>query len=106
MTHPLNVLFVAPRASAGGRSFHQFDEPSEGESQMAIEQGRSGRPGSEQGLGVDVGAQEGTGRLFRGETEAALTRQGAGAAGDAGKPLKPLPHAFADYAMAGMLMAA
>ena len=73
---------------------------------MAIEQGRTGRPGSEQGLGVDVGAQAGTGRLFQGEAEAALTNEGAGAADGGGKPLKPLPHAVADYAMAGMLMAA
>ncbi|HEV2862375.1 MAG TPA: SPW repeat protein [Pyrinomonadaceae bacterium] len=74
---------------------------------MAIEQGRSGRPGSEQGLGVDVGAQAGTGRLFRGEAEAALTSDNVGASAvEGGKPLKPLPHAVADYAMAGMLMAA
>ena len=73
---------------------------------MAIEQGRAGRPGSEQGLGVDVGAQAGTGRLFRDEAGAALTGDGGAAVADGGKPLKPLPHAFADYAMAGMLMAA
>jgi hypothetical protein len=80
---------------------------------MAIEQGRSGRPGSEQGLGVDVGAQAGTGRLFRGETQAALTSdaqagvaQAATGGATGSKPLKPLPHAVADYAMAGMLLAA
>ena len=73
---------------------------------MAIEQGRSGRPGAEQGLGVDVGGQAGTGRLFQNEEGAALVSDGAGAAADGGKPLKPLPHAVADYAMAGMLLAA
>lgn len=82
---------------------------------MSIEQERSGRPGSEQGMGVDVGAQAGTGRLFQGETQAALTsdNDNAGGLGLSGvadvlseKPLKPLPHAVADYAMAGMLMAA
>ena len=81
---------------------------------MAIEQGRAGRPGGEQGMGVDVGAQAGTGRLFRGEEGAAPSGEGAGlgpsgedagAAAGGGKPLKPLPHAAADYAMAGMLMA-
>jgi len=81
---------------------------------MAIEQGRSGRPGSEQGLGVDVGAQAGTGRLFQGETQAALTTDNAGrATGVVGgvadalsaKPLKPLPHAVADYALGGLLLA-
>lgn len=83
---------------------------------MSIEQERSGRPGSEQGMGVDVGAQAGTGRLFQGETQAALTTDNTGgaAAGVVGgvadvlgeKPLKPLPHGVVDYAMAGMLMAA
>jgi len=60
-------------------------------------------------LGVDVGAQAGTGRLFRGEAQEALTTDnvGGGLAGVLSeKPLKPLPHAVVDYAMAGLLMAA
>jgi|GEM_PF-572592 len=76
---------------------------------MAIRQAGHGKPGSEQGLGVDVGAQAGEGTLLRGETE--LSAQGAGGAlSDAlsagPKPLKPLPHGIIDYAMAGTLMAA
>jgi len=82
---------------------------------MAIQQQRHGTPGSEQGLGVSVGAQAGTGSLLpsgageslrggageslAGQVTAAITESGA-------KVLKPLPHAVMDYAMAGTLMAA
>ncbi len=85
---------------------------------MAISSVRQGKPGSEQHMGVDVGAQAGTGRLFRGEAEAALVenQQGGGVAGslpqsvtesmEAIRVVKPLPHGVMDYAMAGTLMAA
>ncbi len=92
---------------------------------MAIRQKRVGTPGSEQHLGVDVGAQAGTGMLWQGEAEALPTEAGTGLAQegasgsalmeafdsmnealDSVKVLKPLPHAVADYAMAGTLMAA
>lgn len=78
---------------------------------MAIKQIGHGGPGAGQGLGVDVGAQAGTGSLLRGET--GLPARGEEAGGgvlealSAGpKPLKPLPHGAIDYAMAGTLMAA
>jgi hypothetical protein len=75
---------------------------------MAIQQQQRGTPGSEQGLGVSVGGQAGTGSLpgdggagesLAGQVTAAVTESGA-------KVVKPLPHGVMDYAEAGMLMAA
>jgi hypothetical protein len=78
---------------------------------MSTEQERSGGPGGEQGMGV--GAQAGTDGQFQGETQAALTNDNVGAVNLGAvadvlseKPLKPLPHAVADYALGGMLLAA
>lgn len=74
---------------------------------MAIEQAREGRPGSEQGVGVDVGAQAGTGALSRGDGRASMSRSGqTSLLRDGTKILKPLPHAVMDYAWAGTMMAA
>lgn len=74
---------------------------------MAIQQMRHGTPGSEQGLGVSVGAQAGTGSLSRGGGETSLEGAASGALEAVGaKPLKPLPHAVIDYAWAGTMMAA
>lgn len=87
---------------------------------MAITQGHAGRPGSEQHMGVDVGAQAGTGRLFHagagevgrvGNSSTGAADESAGGAlealsGEGMKVLKPLPHAVIDYAMAGTMMAA
>lgn len=74
---------------------------------MAIQQQRHGTPGSEQGLGVSVGGQAGTGSLSRGADETTLGGVASGAleAVEA-KPLKPLPHGVIDYAMAGTMIAA
>jgi hypothetical protein len=75
---------------------------------MAIEGQRAGEPGSEQGLGVDVGAAAGTGALTRGDGGGGDSLE-AGAASllaPTAKVLKPLPHGYYDYASAGMLMAA
>ncbi len=77
---------------------------------MAIRQARFGEPGSEQGLGVDVGAQAVTGALTRGEAGEAVAREGrspaTASAASGMKVLKPLPHAVLDYAWAGTMMAA
>ena len=88
---------------------------------MAIRQTREGAPGSEQHMGVDVGAQAGTGSLFgrdAGEMMQTATevvqsvgesiQQAAAGLDDLPtlKVIKPLPHAVMDYAMAGTLMAA
>ena len=71
---------------------------------MAIQQQRHGTPESEQGLGVSVGAQAGTGSLSRGGES--LMEQVTGAVTESGaKVLKPLPHGALDYAMAGALIA-
>ena len=50
---------------------------------MAIKQRREGRPGGEQGLGVDVGAQAGTGRLVSQTARAAGVAAGHEAQGSA-----------------------
>jgi hypothetical protein len=74
---------------------------------MAIQQQRHGAPGSEQGLGVSVGGQAGTGSLAGGGAVESLAEQVTGAVTESGaKVLKPLPHGVLDYAMAGTLMAA
>ncbi|HEV3469385.1 MAG TPA: SPW repeat protein [Pyrinomonadaceae bacterium] len=74
---------------------------------MAIQQQRHGTPGSEQGLGVSVGGQAGTGSLSRGGDGTGLQGVAAGALEAVGtKPLKPLPHAVIDYAWAGTMIAA
>ena len=76
---------------------------------MAIQQQRHGTPGSEQGLGVSVGGQAGTGSLLRDSADAggSLAGQMTGAVTETGaKVVKPLPHGVMDYAEAGMLMAA
>lgn len=75
---------------------------------MAITGTRSAEPGSEQGMGVDVGATAGTGALTGGGGGAlgALESGGVSALLPTAKVLKPMPHAVIDYAMAGTLMAA
>lgn len=81
---------------------------------MAIKQMPQGGPGSEQHLGVDVGAQAGTGRLWRGESEAAeesaLSLGGVSSTLDAAaeglKVVKPLPHGVMDYGMAATMLTA
>lgn len=90
---------------------------------MAIRQAREGVPGSEQHLGVDVGAQAGTGRLGQpsgdvlsrtadavGGAIGQATDAATGLAGQVDlssmKVLKPLPHGVIDYAMAGTMLAA
>jgi hypothetical protein len=74
---------------------------------MAIVQTRESVPGSEQGLGVDVGAQAGTGQLSADAGRSGMT-ESAASVGEQGmtKMLKPLPHAVIDYAWAGTMMAA
>jgi hypothetical protein len=76
---------------------------------MAIEQVRTGAPGSEQGMGVDVGAQAGTGQLGASDGQGGLMQQATSALPDMRgmtKALQPLPHAVIDYAWAGTMMAA
>lgn len=73
---------------------------------MAIRQTAQAGPGSEQHLGVDVGASPGTGALWRNEEQLGV-RQDVSPEGvsEQMKVLKPLPHAVLDYATAGLLMA-
>lgn len=74
---------------------------------MAIRQARFGEPGSEQGLGVDVGAQGGTGALTSGDADKRVAFQAASSVGpSAMKVLKPLPHAVLDYTVAATMIAA
>lgn len=73
---------------------------------MAIRQTSEAGPGSEQHLGVDVGASAGTGKLWRNEESLGVREDvSLEGAADGMKVLKPLPHAVVDYAMAGALMA-
>ena len=75
---------------------------------MAIQQASTGAPGSQQGMGGDVGAQAGTGQLSAPNNQGDLMEQVASALPDVQgmKVLKPLPHAVIDYAWAGTMMAA
>lgn len=74
---------------------------------MAIAQTRGAVPGSEQDMGVDVGAQAGTEQLSETYNQTGMEQSGS-AMGVEGmtKVLKPLPHAVIDYAWAGTMMAA
>ena len=89
---------------------------------MAIKQLRTGEAGSEQGLGVDVGATPGTGSLWRDDVGASTAAADISSPASGGvstpasdgvssllptaKVLKPLPHAVMGYAWAGTMIAA